>query len=65
MTESQIYAEAGRIIQIAMGKENQARGDRRRSTRVWRANEDPLAYWLGVEAIVSLVQRAALKGDRT
>lgn len=53
LTEAQIYAEAGTIIQIAMGKEKAKRGT------AWRANEDPLGYWCGVEAIVSLVQRSA------
>lgn len=59
LSDAQIHAEAGRIIQIAMGKINQVAGDRRRSSRVWAANEDPIAYVMGVEAIVSLVQRAA------
>lgn len=59
MTDAQIYSEAGKIIQIAMGKVNQVTGDRRYSRRVWAANEDPLAYVMGVEAIVSLVKRAS------
>jgi hypothetical protein len=56
LNDAQIHAEAGKIIQIAMGREKV-----RRKT-VWSANEDPLAYWCGVEAIVSLVKRAALNG---
>lgn len=52
LTEAQVYAEAGVIIAIAMGREKLKRG------RAWRANEDPIAYVFGVEAIVSLVNRA-------
>ncbi len=59
MTEAQIYAEAGRIIHIAMG--NEMAGNPRRRHKVWRAEEDPLAFWCGVEAIVSLVSCAALQ----
>ena len=54
LTEAQVYAEAGVIIGIAMGREKVKRG------KAWRANEDPLAYVMAVEAVVSLVQRAAL-----
>jgi hypothetical protein len=61
MTEGQIYAEAGRIIQIAMGKEKV----KRRRVTVWRANEDPLGYWSGVQSIVALVQRAAMPTEHT
>lgn len=60
LSERQIYAEAGAIIQIAMGRINQVSGDRRHARKVWAANEDPLGYVMGVEAIVSLVHRAAL-----
>ena len=65
LSEAQIYAEASNIIQIAMGKINQVSGDRRRSNRVWAANEDPLSYVMGVEAIVSLVHRAASSSGET
>jgi len=54
LTEAQVYSEAGVIIGIAMGREKVKRG------KAWRANEDPLAFVIGVEAIVSLVKRAAL-----
>lgn len=57
MTSEQVYAEAGRIIHTAMGSE--MTGNPRRRHKVWRAEEDPLAYWCGVEAIVTLVQRSA------
>lgn len=62
MTEAQIYAEAGRIIHIAMGSE--MTGNPRRRHKVWSAEEDPLAYWCGVEAIVSLIQRSAAPLDK-
>ncbi|MES5044508.1 hypothetical protein ABVB72_04445 [Rhizobium nepotum] len=58
MSEEQIYAEAGRIIQIAMGREKVSRGRGRKAAPSWRANEDPLGYWCGVEAIVDLVRAA-------
>ncbi|QTG13048.1 hypothetical protein G6M86_07250 [Agrobacterium tumefaciens] len=58
MTEEQIYIEAGRIIQIAMGREKVKRGRGRKAKTDWRANEDPLGYWCGVEAIVALVRAA-------
>jgi hypothetical protein len=63
MTDAQIYAAAGRIIQIAMGKEKVSRGRGRKSIINWKADEDPLAYWCGVEAIVSLVDRSKLEGS--
>ncbi len=65
MTSEQIHAEAGRIIQIAMGKEKVSRGRGRNAVVNWRAEEDPLAYWCGVEAIVGLVERAALSRKET
>ncbi|OCJ12514.1 hypothetical protein A6U86_05685 [Rhizobium sp. AC27/96] len=61
MTEAQLYAEASRIIQIAMGKEKVSRGRGRKAVTNWRADEDPLAYWCGVEAIVSLVDLGTLR----
>jgi len=63
MTDAQIYATAGRIIQIAMGKEKVSRGRGRKSVTNWKADEDPLAYWCGVEAIVSLVDRSKLEAS--
>lgn len=60
LSEAQIYAEAGVIIDIAMGKAKVSRGRGRPSQVMKRANEDPLGYWCGVEAIVSLVNRSAL-----
>lgn len=65
LSEAQIYAQASNIIQVAMGKINQVSGDRRRASRVWAANEDPLAYVMGVEAIVELVHRAAFSSAET
>ncbi|WFS01565.1 hypothetical protein [Rhizobium tumorigenes] len=53
LSEAQIHAEAGIIIGIAMGR------DKVKRRKAWRANEDPLGYVLGVEAIVSLVNRAS------
>lgn len=62
MTTEQIYSEAGRIIQIAMGKEKVSRGRGRKAVVSWRAEEDPLAYWCGVQAIVDLIDHATLSG---
>ncbi len=61
MTEAECYARAGRIIQIAMGQDKVGRT--RGQKAVWRAEEDPLAYWLGVEAIMALVDTAAMPHD--
>lgn len=61
MTDSQIYAEAGAIIDIAMGKEKVSFGRGRKSHVMKKAENDPLGYWCGVEAIVSLVRRASLE----
>lgn len=58
MTEAQIYEQASRIVLIAMGKEKVSRGRGRKRVTAWRADEDPLAHWCGVEAIVSLVRSA-------
>lgn len=60
LSEAQIYAEAGIIIDIAMGKEKASFGRGRKARVMKRAENDPLGYWCGVEAIVSLVKRAAL-----
>lgn len=59
MTDAELHAAAGRIIQIAMGREKISRGRGREAKTVWRADEDPLAYVLGVEAIVDLVNRTS------
>ncbi|WP_320196260.1 hypothetical protein RMR10_004460 [Agrobacterium rosae] len=59
MTDAQLHAEASRIIIIAMGKEKISRGRGRKSLTAWAADEDPLAHWCGVEAIVGLVKRAS------
>lgn len=64
LTEAQIYAEAGIIIDIAMGKEKVSRGRGRKSRIVKRAEEDPHGYWCGVEAIVALVERARAGSTR-
>lgn len=62
LTEAEISGRAAQIITIAMGMRTVGRG---RGTQYIRlADEDPLAYWLGVEAILTLVSevsgRAAL-----
>ncbi|WP_458384938.1 hypothetical protein [Rhizobium pisi] len=54
MPDEQIYAKAGEIIKIGMGFRYVGAG--RAREKVWLADEDPLAYWNGVEAIVSLVR---------
>lgn len=59
MNDAELHAQAGRIIQIAMGREKISRGRGRKAKTVWRADEDPLAFVLGVEAVVDLVKRAA------
>lgn len=58
MTEAQIYEQASRIMLIAMGRDKISRGRGRKAITAWRADEDPLAHWCGVEAIVSLVRCA-------
>lgn len=58
MTDVQIVAQASRIITIAMGTEKNGRGRGKRT--VYRADADPLAFWLGVEAILDLIHAAAL-----
>ena len=53
METLRLYAEAGRIIDIAMGREE--RTGRHKGER--RSVADPLAYWCGVFAIVDLVRK--------
>lgn len=51
--EGRLYAEASRIIDIAMGatpKPGFAVPKR-------RADDDPLAWWCGVEAVVAVAKR--------
>lgn len=68
LTEAQITGRAAQIITIAMGSERVGRGRGTRTIR--RADQDPLAYWLGVEAILQLIEDAAgrsalrTQGDR-
>lgn len=57
LTEAQITGRAAQIITIAMGTRTTGRG--RGTRRIRLADEDPLAYWMGVEAIVDLVNDAA------
>lgn len=57
MSEAQIIAQASRIITIAMGTEKNGRGRGKRT--IYRADADPLAYWLGVESILDLIEAAA------
>ena len=57
LSEAQISGRATQIITIAMGTRTMGRG---RGTKYIRlADEDPLAYWLGVEAILELVNEAS------
>ena len=53
--EAILYAKARRIIHIAMGFEWAGRG--RGRERIYRADQDPLAWWLGTELIVDLVNQ--------
>lgn len=57
MSEAQIIAQASRIITIAMGTEKNGRGRGKRT--IYRADADPLAFWLGVESILDLIEAAA------
>lgn len=52
--ETELYRRAADIIRIAMGWRWEGRG--RKAKRVWLCDEDPLAAWNGVEAIVALAQ---------
>ena len=67
LTEAEITGRAAQIITIAMGTRTTGRG--RGTVRIRNADDDPLAYWLGVEAIRELVEdayeagRAALNQD--
>lgn len=49
MKLNEVYARAERIIRIAMGKDKYGK---------WNSEDDPLAAWCGVEAIVSISQDA-------
>lgn len=57
MSDAELYTSAGNIIKIAMGKERVGRG--RKARNDWSAEQDPLAFVSGIEAILSLVARAA------
>jgi hypothetical protein len=58
----ELYARAGDLARVAMGKDNaHFKRDRR-----WRAIDDPLAWWCLTEAIVELARdsaRPSPKGD--
>lgn len=62
MTEAQAYTRAGLIIGIAMGRTITGAGRGRKVTH--KADEDPLAYWLGVEAIVDMWRDGRTAGER-
>lgn len=55
--EYKLWADASRLAVAAMGEDvhQDLRGSPRHATK--RANEDPLAYWCLVEAIVGLAKR--------
>lgn len=55
--DAMLYALAGDLARHAMGKTTRREG--RRSETVWLADEDPLAWWCLVEAMVALPKRAA------
>lgn len=61
MTDHEIRGRAAQIIAISMGNRTVGRG--RGTKRIRNADEDPLAAYLGVEAIVTLVEEARA-GDR-
>lgn len=61
MSNAELYTSAGNIIKIAMGKVRVGRG--RKARNEWAAEQDPLAFVCGIEAIISLVSRAALNKD--
>lgn len=56
MSESEVYTQAGNILKIAMGKVSVTRGSKSRME--WKAEQDPLAFVCGIEAILSLIERA-------
>lgn len=56
MSEQEILGRAAQIITIAMGTRVMGRGRGTKYIRI--ADDDPLAYWLGVEAILKLVAEA-------
>lgn len=58
--EAQVYAKASRIITIAMGQDVSGRG--RGTRRTWRADNDPLAAVLGVEAIMEIFREGVSAG---
>lgn len=54
MTENDLYRRASNIIIAGMGHGYVSNGLRRKKVRM--AEEDPLAFWCGVEAIVKLAE---------
>jgi len=50
--EQELYAKAGELARIAMGREKWGRG--RGTHRYWVADEDPLAWWELTECIASI-----------
>jgi len=59
MFDAELYTRAGNILKIAMGKVSVKRGQKSRLE--WRAEQDPLAFVCGIEAIIALSHRASLK----
>jgi len=62
VTDAEVYGRASQIITIAMGTRTMGQG--RGVTRIWVADEDPLAWWCGVEAVVNLKRRPPEKGGK-
>lgn len=54
--ESRAYARASLIMDVAMGADVVGRG--RGVKHIRRAEQDPLAFWLGVESIMDLWREA-------
>lgn len=52
--EFNLYAKAGALAKYAMGKRNA--GSNRYPHKVWVADEDPLACWCLIEAIVQIAK---------
>lgn len=57
--ESRLYADAGKIAMLAMGRTEKNGPGRPRTKRGWAADEDPLAYVCLVEWIVGVARRYA------
>jgi hypothetical protein len=54
MKTVEIYARAGDLAKLAMGRDESRIGRRRGDPPHWKADDDPLAWWCLTEAIVNL-----------